>query len=328
MLSVSAGAQMVTGVWHGKLGGRKVELKIIQKGDSLEGTSYYYDAPSSFRRFSIKGYFDRSDNTTVWWDDQLLEEKMKAAGQALLARADFNCPGGGVMKLDGKTYRAAAPGTPVGDAHLEKSTSVVFPDEWDEVIDNYTLGGNDPDVIDSVAAIALHPVHAAPDVAATKPHETIAASQPHNELPRLPTVTASPSTPQPVTIEQKFTTREKLLEKEIVVDADSVELRFYDNAEIDGDSISLFLDSKLIFEHIRLSDKPYIIKLPSIDLKESSELTMVAENLGEIPPNTSYMVAIVGEKRYDAQLASTENSSAVIRLERHGVAPKDQQSHN
>jgi hypothetical protein len=41
---------------------------------------------------------------------------------------------------------------------------------------------------------------------------------------------------------------------------------------------------------------------------------MVAENLGAIPPNTSYMVALVGEKRYDAQLASTENSSAMIKL--------------
>jgi hypothetical protein len=41
---------------------------------------------------------------------------------------------------------------------------------------------------------------------------------------------------------------------------------------------------------------------------------MVAENLGAIPPNTSYMVAIVGDKRFDAQLESTENSSCLIRL--------------
>ncbi|MEJ0103249.1 MAG: hypothetical protein WDO19_12125 [Bacteroidota bacterium] len=50
------------------------------------------------------------------------------------------------------------------------------------------------------------------------------------------------------------------------------------------------------------------------DLKESNELIMVAENLGSIPPNTSYMLAIVGDKRYDAYLASTENSSAMIRF--------------
>jgi hypothetical protein len=49
---------------------------------------------------------------------------------------------------------------------------------------------------------------------------------------------------------------------------------------------------------------------------------MVAENLGSIPPNTSYMLAIVNEKRYEAILRSTENSSAVIKL----TKPKDQTS--
>ena len=56
------------------------------------------------------------------------------------------------------------------------------------------------------------------------------------------------------------------------------------------------------------------MKIPLSDLQETNELIMVAENLGAIPPNTSYMVALVGEKRYDAQLASTENSSAMIKL--------------
>jgi hypothetical protein len=41
---------------------------------------------------------------------------------------------------------------------------------------------------------------------------------------------------------------------------------------------------------------------------------MVAENLGSIPPNTAYMVAVVDKERYEAYLASTEGSSALIRL--------------
>ena len=102
--------------------------------------------------------------------------------------------------------------------------------------------------------------------------------------------------------------------KEIPVSGDSIELRFYDNAEIDGDSISLFLDDKLIFSHIRLTANPYIIRLPVAELGAASELTMVAENLGAIPPNTSYMVAIVNGQRFDAYLSSSEGSSAMIRL--------------
>lgn len=116
------------------------------------------------------------------------------------------------------------------------------------------------------------------------------------------------------TIEEKFVTRKKILVKEIPLTGDSIELRFYDNAEIDGDSISLFLNDKLIFEHIRLAGTAYIIKFSVNDMRETNELIMVAENLGAIPPNTSYMLAIVGDKRYDAYLSSTEGSSAMIKF--------------
>jgi hypothetical protein len=100
------------------------------------------------------------------------------------------------------------------------------------------------------------------------------------------------------------------------VEGTTIELRFYDNAQVDGDSISLFLDGKLLFEHIRLSEQAYTIQLPLTDLNDVSELIMVAENLGTIPPNTSFMVALVGDKRYEAKLSSTENSSALIRLKK------------
>jgi len=49
-------------------------------------------------------------------------------------------------------------------------------------------------------------------------------------------------------------------------------------------------------------------------MNATNELIMVAENLGSIPPNTSYMVALVGDKRYDARLESTEGSSAMVRF--------------
>ena len=52
----------------------------------------------------------------------------------------------------------------------------------------------------------------------------------------------------------------------------------------------------------------------TIGMRGSGSNTMVAENLGTIPPNTSYMIAEVAGKRYEARLASTENSSALIRL--------------
>ena len=80
------------------------------------------------------------------------------------------------------------------------------------------------------------------------------------------------------------------------------------------EELLIFINKKLVFEHIFLKAKPYVVKLAVSDMAETNELVMVAENLGRIPPNTSYMVAIVDDKRYEANLQSTEEISAMIRL--------------
>lgn len=329
-------AQMITGVWKGKINRQKVEVKIIQRGDSLTGTSYYYESANNYRRYSIRGFFDANSNEAIWWDDQLLEEKtgrfsISIPGKVpLLSRADFNCPGGSRMMLDGKAAKKENETDVKGDVHLDKTSRTEFEDEWDFVIENYTVGANDRDIIDSVANIAFKPV-----VTEEKTITQQTVEKPETKTITPPVVTAAPEKivekpaasiepPKPIevtaipvkvpTIEDKFKTRQKVFIKEIPVTGDSIELRFYDNAEIDGDSISIFLNDKLLFSHIRLTGNAYSIKLAVSELNATNELIMVAENLGAIPPNTSYMVALVEGKRYDAFLASTEGSSAMIRL--------------
>ncbi len=324
-------SQMITGVWKGKINRQKCEVKIIQNGDNLTGTAYYYESPNNYRRYSIKGYFDSNTNEVVWWDDQLLEEKsdrFNTPGKVpLLSRADFNCPGDGRMMLDGKASKVENEKERAGEVDLDKTGRSNFSDEWDFVIDNYTIGANDPDFIDSIAGLAYsrspryeEPVTTLDDeervvVRNSKPMVSIPGIQKKEPVVNKPARIDPPADPiKPLTIEEKFINRKKIFATEIPVTGDSIELRFYDNAQIDGDSISLFLNNKLIFEHIRLTEKAYTIKLPASDLHTSNELIMVAENLGSIPPNTSYMVALVGENRYEARLESTEGSSAMIRL--------------
>ncbi|GAA4743039.1 hypothetical protein [Flavisolibacter ginsenosidimutans] len=314
---------MVTGVWHGKVAGQKAEVKLIKSGDSITGTSYYYASASNYRRYTIKGYFDERTNQAVWWDDRLIEEKsgglFSTPGKVpLLSRADYNCPGSGVMKLDGSSNEKNEE-IKDGEVHLEKtSRSPVFTDEWDWVIDNFTVGTNDPYIIDSVSLVAFHP---------TK--QAVPKAEPPVAMNKKPSMVFVPSSkekakdPEPIAvvppqknIEQKFTARTKKIFTTIPLTGDSITLSFYDNAIVDGDSISLFLDGRMLFTHIKLDSKPYNIKLAVADLKSESELVMVAENLGAIPPNTSYMVAMVGDKRYAANLASTEESSAVVVLKK------------
>lgn len=352
VISIQVKAQPITGVWRGKLGNSKVELKLVRKGDSLIGTSYYYDSKSSYRRYSVKGYFDDKENDVIWWDDVLIEEngarRFNGSGpQPLLAVADFNCPGEGVMKLDGKSSPKDDVLKDKKELHLLKgNSSPLFPDEWDFLIENYAYGVNHPEIVDSIEQVAFNPEpgSAGADLSKTSLSEPIVSSGTvlvkrqlsDNGSPERPETTGAPSPvsatiekpvqenrqlttpvlapPSKETNEERYAKRSRKLQHVIPLKGDSIELRFYDNAEIDGDSIAVFLNGHLLKEHILLAEQAYVMKLAVIDLQQDNELVMVAENLGSIPPNTSLMVAVVEDKKYEAHLESDMGSSALVRL--------------
>ena len=325
LICLQINAQPITGIWKGKMGTYKVELKLVRKGDSLIGTSYYFDSRSNYRRYSVKGYFDDKNNDVIWWDDILIDDNisnhiLKSGNGALLAVADFNCPGEGIMKLDGKSSSKEDDKKDKKELHLVKGNAApVFPDEWDFLIENYSYGVSHPDIVDSIEQLAFTkrtiPVTEKPvtDQAVAKTQQTtIISEKPAYETP--PVVAPVFIPPSLQTNEERFTSRTKVLQNVIPVKGDSIELRFYDNAEIDGDSIAVFLNGHLLKEHILLAEQAYIIKIAVPDLQADNELVMVAENLGSIPPNTSLMVAVVEDKHYEAHLQSTEGSSAMVRL--------------
>ena len=67
-------------------------------------------------------------------------------------------------------------------------------------------------------------------------------------------------------------------------------------------------------------EKPRVVAAPKcgpivVHLDESDdyhELVMVAENEGEIPPNTSLMIVKAGDKEYEVRITSTEQKNAMV----------------
>lgn len=101
---------------------------------------------------------------------------------------------------------------------------------------------------------------------------------------------------------------------EIKVDTGQIRLDFYDNGVIDGDSITVLVNKKVILSNQLLSTKP-ITTYVTVDLNQPyHEVEMVAENVGTIPPNTALLIITAGDKRYRLFLTSTEAKSARIRL--------------
>jgi len=102
--------------------------------------------------------------------------------------------------------------------------------------------------------------------------------------------------------------------KEIKVDTGTIRLDFYDNAQIDGDIITVLLNNKPLASNQKLALKPITLEI-KVDLNNrEQEITMVAENLGDIPPNTALLIITAGNKRYQLYLTSTEKKSAQVRF--------------
>jgi hypothetical protein len=101
---------------------------------------------------------------------------------------------------------------------------------------------------------------------------------------------------------------------EIAVDTGTIRLDFYDNATIDGDSITVKVNNKVVVSHQLLSAKP-ITTYVTVDLNNVFfEIEMIAENLGTIPPNTALLIITAGTKKYQLFLSSTKTKSAMIRI--------------
>ncbi len=111
-----------------------------------------------------------------------------------------------------------------------------------------------------------------------------------------------------------LTNRKAELVKEIKVDTGNIKIDFYDNGQIDGDTISVFANNMPLVSRKMLTTKPVSITI-RIDLKRTEqELIMVGENLGTIPPNTALMIVYAGDKRYQLYLTSDEQKNAMVRF--------------
>ena len=106
--------------------------------------------------------------------------------------------------------------------------------------------------------------------------------------------------------------RENELVKTIATSATEIEINIYDNGTVDNDTISVYVDKKLVLSKKRLTEKALTLKVNLDESASYHELVMVAENLGEIPPNTSLMVVKAGKQQYEVRITSTEQKNAVV----------------
>jgi hypothetical protein len=117
-------------------------------------------------------------------------------------------------------------------------------------------------------------------------------------------------------VKSDFEKRVTELVQEIEVDADSISVDFYDNGEIDGDSISVFYNKQLLTFSRMLSTRAIHFYLGIDSTKPFNELSMFANNLGRYPPNTALMTVWDGKQRIEIRMSSNLEKNATVRIRR------------
>jgi hypothetical protein len=109
-----------------------------------------------------------------------------------------------------------------------------------------------------------------------------------------------------------LTQRDNFLIKRIISSEPQIKVELFDNGTIDNDTISLYHNNEQVIKKGKLNYQPLTYSFTCGNEAVSHELILVAENLGEIPPNTAIMVVTIGKKRQEIFLTSDEKKNAKI----------------
>lgn len=335
-------AQNLTGIWRGyfitESGERyKLEFQInIPPKNFSSGVSYSYLDVRFYGKATMTGSYNKSSKNLKIREIKTVEVKNSSGGGTCIMNYDlFFTKEGKLEKLEG-TYlgkpEVKGRENPYswgdcggGKVYLRRVTTSDF------YIEPFLRGKiKTTPVIVNKAPVKKDSIKTKPPVIVNKPpvkkqdvSPPVTKKEPVITKPKndtvaktdIPTIT-KPKTNPVVNVPKPAVLKERSNElmKSLVVTSPEVTVKLYDNGEIDGDTISVYLNNKLVLASKRLTASPLIIKFTIDEENSDQELTMVAENLGRIPPNTSLMIVEAGEQRFDVRITSTEQKNAVVRF--------------
>lgn len=97
---------------------------------------------------------------------------------------------------------------------------------------------------------------------------------------------------------------------------DSLVLTLYDNGEVDGDTVSVLMNGKLIMPRVGLSTNAVRKTIYIEDIDDSIQIVMYAETLGSLPPNTGLLIVYDGTERHEIRFSGDMSRSSAIMFRR------------
>ena len=290
----------ITGTWEGSLGNDQfLQLNIVQNGDRICG--YSWDYVKTEQRSYCRAYF------TGRYD--------KKRGKWLLDGTSFIENSGGHMLM-----RMTLGNHSFDGEDILEGMSVIR----SVILTLLTGGANDAVYLKKVAPRPQRMLEQMKDcfpkekkqtdtpVTLTPLPEKKADSIAKADTPKIITAPVFVPKDSVAAIPNSFSKRKNTEQSHIEVNVKNITLNVYDNAIVDGDTVSIFYNGKLLLSHQRLSEKPIVINLELDEKQTHHEIILFAENLGSIPPNTALIVVYAGSKRYELFSSASMEENAVL----------------
>ncbi|WP_207510684.1 hypothetical protein [Longitalea luteola] len=304
-------SQSISGSWFGKAdvvvqgvyNNYLTELVLKQKGNQVEGVFGYY-FKDTYQSFFVRGTYNKETRAVKIKNLPMIFYGSKSTVNGAECLMDFegtlrvskvkSSMNGSFVTID--RYKYTCPEMRVS-FNLDVATK-----NLDSLLGSTIVGKRFwmPQREDVVVKASTPTVNGSPTATTIAPAKITDSALEYNERNLL----------------AQFTRRQIVYIKDLEIASDSIRVSLYDNGEIDGDTVTVFLNGKPVITHQELTARATNIYLTLDNSKDVNEVSLFAENLGRIPPNTALMVVTDGISRFEVFLSSTYTQNATVRIKK------------
>lgn len=309
-------AQDITGTWEGDLGTYQfLQLNIIQNGDRICGFTWDYikkDQRDHCKAY-FQGHYDKKNDQWIIEGTDFIEN----SGSHTLMRLN--------LRHRANRRKDFLDGVSIGEPSVFdfffkfEDSPFFFRNNNNDTVFLQKVSDKPSEVLEKMMDCYLKKTRSFDTTGKSRPPVTITDSiaKANTNLIPVNDSTVKPL-PQAVTAKDSISIPAELVKRKnneqnrVEVNVKKITLNVYDNAIVDGDTVSIFYNGKLLLSHQRLSETPIVIELELDEKQSRQEIILFAENLGSIPPNTALVVVYAGDKRYELYASASLQENAVL----------------
>ena len=320
LLSTSLQAQKITGIWRGYFSAAngifrddigeemyKYEVQIDQQSDnSVKGVTYSYKSTVFYGKSTMQGIYTANSKNLILKELKLVELKIGSNSEPCLMTCYLDYVKIGKLEVLQGTFISTNAKNKKdcgsGKVYLERVLKSDF--ELEDF-----LAHPKPAAPITQQKPMVKPSKTDTDVIHKDNDTDKSFNTDKSSAPDIRKSSGANATPK------VLVQRDNFLIKRIISSEPAVKVELFDNGTIDNDTISLYHNNEQVIKKGKLNYQPLTYSFNCGTEASTHELILVAENLGEIPPNTAIMVVTIGKKRQEIFLTSDEKKNAKIIIE-------------